>query len=77
MRDETDLNGLKLAIDVKRDVEPEKLMQKLFRMTPLQDSFACNFNILLGGTPRVVRRRRDSGRMDRLAVGMRPAAGIL
>ena len=53
MRDETDLNGLKLAIDVKRDVEPEKLMQKLFRMTPLQDSFACNFNILLGGTPRV------------------------
>ena len=53
MRDETDLNGLKLAVDVKRDVEPEKLMQKLFRMTPLQDSFACNFNILLGGTPRV------------------------
>ena len=53
MRDETDLNGLKLAIDVKRDVEPEKLMQKLFRITPLQDSFACNFNILLGGTPRV------------------------
>ena len=53
MRDETDLNGLKLAIDVKRDVDPEKLMQKLFRMTPLQDSFACNFNILLGGTPRV------------------------
>ena len=53
MRDETDLNGLKLAIDIKRDVDPEKLMQKLFRMTPLQDSFACNFNILLGGTPRV------------------------
>ena len=53
MRDETDLNGLKLAIDVKRDTDPEKLMQKLFRMTTLQDSFACNFNILLGGTPRV------------------------
>ena len=54
MRDETDLNGLKLAIDVKRDVEPEKLMQKLFRMTPLQDSFACNFNILIAGMPRVM-----------------------
>ena len=53
MRDETDLGGLKLAIDVKRDVEPEKLMQKLFRLTPLQDSFACNFNILLGGSPKV------------------------
>ena len=53
MRDETDLGGLKLAIDVKRDVDPEKLMQKLFKMTPLQDSFACNFNILIGGTPKV------------------------
>ena len=53
MRDETDKNGLKLAIDVKRDTDPEKLMQKLFRLTPLQDSFACNFNILLGGSPKV------------------------
>ncbi len=53
MRDETDLGGLKLAIDVKRDVEPEKLMQKLFRLTPLQDSFACNFNILIAGSPKV------------------------
>ena len=53
MRDETDKSGLKLAIDVKRDTDPEKLMQKLFRLTPLQDSFACNFNILLGGTPKV------------------------
>ena len=53
MRDETDLGGLKLAIDIKRDVDPDKLMQKLFKMTPLQDSFACNFNILIGGTPRV------------------------
>ena len=53
MRDETDLGGLKLAIDVKRDVDPDKLMQKLFRMTPLQDSFACNFNILIGGSPKV------------------------
>ena len=54
MRDETDLSGLKLAIDIKRGVEPEKLMQKLFRLTPLQDSFACNFNILIGGNPRVM-----------------------
>ena len=54
MRDETDLGGLKLTIDLKRGVEPEKLMQKLFRMTPLQDSFACNFNILIAGMPRVL-----------------------
>ena len=54
MRDETDLSGLKLAIDLKRGVEPEKLMQKLFRLTPLQDSFPCNFNILIAGMPRVM-----------------------
>ena len=54
MRDETDLGGLKLTIDLKRGVEPEKLMQKLFRMTPLQDSFPCNFNILIAGMPRVM-----------------------
>ena len=54
MRDETDLSGLKLAIDLKRGVEPEKLMQKLFRLTPLQDSFSCNFNILIAGMPRVM-----------------------
>ncbi len=54
MRDETDLSGLKIAIDLKRGVEPEKLMQKLFRLTPLQDSFACNFNILIAGMPRVM-----------------------
>ena len=54
MRDETDLGGLKLAIDLKRGVEPEKLMQKLFRLTPLQDSFPCNFNILIAGMPRVM-----------------------
>lgn len=54
MRDETDLGGLKLTIDLKRGAEPEKLMQKLFRMTPLQDSFACNFNILIAGMPRVM-----------------------
>ena len=54
MRDETDLGGLKLAIELKRGVDPDKLMQKLFRLTPLQDSFACNFNILIAGMPRVL-----------------------
>ncbi len=54
IRDETDLSGLKITIDLKRGTDPEKLMQKLFKMTPLQDSFSCNFNILVGGTPRVM-----------------------
>ena len=54
MRDESDLTGLKLAIDLKRGVDPDKLMQKLFRLTPLQDSFPCNFNILIAGMPRVM-----------------------
>ena len=54
MRDETDLNGLKLTIDLKRGTDPEKLMQKLFKTTTLQDSFGCNFNILIGGMPRVL-----------------------
>ncbi len=54
MRDETDLSGLRLAIDLKRGVDPEKLMQKLFKLTTLQDSFPCNFNILIAGNPRVM-----------------------
>ncbi len=54
MRDETDLGGLKLTIDLKRGIDPEKLMQKLFRMTTLQDSFPCNFNVLIAGMPRVM-----------------------
>ncbi|MDF2839228.1 MAG: topoisomerase [Evtepia sp.] len=54
MRDETDLSGLKLTIDLKRGVEPDKLMQKLFRMTSLQDSISCNFNVLVEGMPRVM-----------------------
>ena len=54
MRDETDLSGLKLAIDLKRGTDPEKIMAKLFQMTPLQDSFACNFNILIAGMPKVM-----------------------
>ena len=54
IRDETDLGGLKLTIDLKRGTDPEKLMHKLFRLTPLQDTFACNFNILIAGMPRVM-----------------------
>lgn len=54
IRDETDLSGLKLAIDIKRGVDPDKLMQKLFRMTPLMDAYSCNFNVLIAGTPMVL-----------------------
>ena len=54
MRDETDLSGLKLAIDLKRGTDPDKLMQKLFKLTPLQEAFPCNFNILVAGTPKVM-----------------------
>ena len=54
MRDETDLSGLKLAIDLKRGADPDKLMARLFRQTPLEDAFSCNFNVLIGGTPRVL-----------------------
>ena len=54
MRDETDLGGLKLTIDLKRGADPEKLMQRLYKSTPLQDSFSCNFNILIAGMPRVM-----------------------
>lgn len=54
VRDETDIDGLKIAIDLKRGTDPEKVMQKLFRMTPLQDNYACNFNILIGGVPKVM-----------------------
>ena len=54
MRDETDLSGLKITIDLKRGTDPDKLMQKLFRLTPLEDNYSCNFNILVGGMPRVM-----------------------
>lgn len=54
MRDETGLSGLKLTIDVKRGADPDKLMARLFRMTPLMDSFSCNFNILVAGMPKVM-----------------------
>ena len=54
MRDETDLNGLKLTLDLKRGVDAEKLMAKLFKTTPLEDSFSANFNVLISGQPRVM-----------------------
>ncbi len=54
IRDETGLNGLKITIDLKRGVDPELLMKKLYKFTPLEDSFACNFNILIGGVPMVL-----------------------
>ncbi len=54
MRDETDLSGLKLTIDLKRGADPEKLMQKLFKSTTLQDTASCNFNVLIAGMPRVM-----------------------
>ncbi len=54
IRDETDKSGLKIAIDLKRGTDPDKLMQKLFRLTPLQDNFSCNFNILINGYPKVL-----------------------
>ena len=54
IRDETDKNGLKITIDLKRGTDPDKLMRKLFKLTPLQDSYAANFNILIGGAPRVM-----------------------
>ena len=54
MRDETDLSGLKLAIDLKRGADPDKLMAKLYRQTPLEDSFSCNFNVLIAGMPKVL-----------------------
>ena len=54
MRDETDLSGLKLAIDLKRGTDPDKLMARLYKQTSLEDSFACNFNVLIAGSPRVL-----------------------
>ena len=54
IRDETDKKGLKITIDLKRGTDPDKLMKKLFKSTPLEDSFGCNFNVLIAGTPRVL-----------------------
>lgn len=54
VRDETGLDGLKIAIDLKRSANHEAVMNKLFRLTPLEDSFSCNFNVLIGGTPKTL-----------------------
>ncbi len=54
IRDETDKNGLKITIDLKRGIDADKLMQKLYKITPLEDSFSCNFNVLINGNPRVL-----------------------
>ncbi len=54
IRDETDLEGLKITIDLKRGTDPDKLMKKIIKMTPFEDSFSCNFNILIAGSPRVM-----------------------
>lgn len=54
IRDDTDLDGLKITIDLKKGTDPEKVMQKLYRLTPLQDSYSCNFNILVHGYPKVM-----------------------
>ena len=54
IRDETDINGLKIGIDIKKGVDPDKLMQKLYKLTPLQDSYSCNFYILVHGYPRIM-----------------------
>ena len=58
MRDETDLSGLKLTIDLKRGADPDKLMARLFRQTPLEDAFSCNFNVLIAGMPKVLGVRK-------------------
>lgn len=54
VRDETDLSGLKITLDIKKSADPEALMNKLYKLTPLQDSCSCNFNILVNGRPRVM-----------------------
>ncbi|NLC68989.1 MAG: topoisomerase IV [Clostridiaceae bacterium] len=54
IRDETDLDGLKITIDIRRSTDPDELMNKLYKITPLEDTFSCNFNVLIGGVPKVM-----------------------
>ncbi len=77
MRDETDLNGLKLTIDLKRGQDPDKLMQKLFRLTPLEDSFACNFNVLVSGSAPGDGRAGNSHRVGGLPRRVRAPAYLV
>ena len=69
IRDETDKNGLKITIDLKRGTDPDKLMQKLFKMTTLMDSFGCNFNILIGSTPKVMGIREILSEWSKFRIG--------
>ncbi len=69
VRDETDKSGLKITIDLKRGANPEKLMQKIYKMTPLEDSFACNFNVLINGVPRVLGVRELLGEWTAFRMG--------
>ena len=64
IRDETDLKGLKITIDLKRGTDPDKLMQRLYKLTPLEDTFSCNFNVLIDGKPGVRGVRELLKRMD-------------
>ena len=77
MRDETDLNGLKLTLDLKRGVDADKLMAKLFKTTPLEDSFSANFNILVAGQPRVMGVREILQGVDGLPRGVRAPPHLL
>lgn len=77
VRNEIGLSGLKITIDLKRGVDPDKLMTRLYAMTPLEDSFACNFNVLIAGVPPGARRAAAARRVDRLPDGERaPPGGI-
>lgn len=69
IRDETDLSGLKLTIDIKRGVDPDKLMARLYKMTSLEDAFSCNFNILIDGSPRVMGVREILKEWTRFRLG--------
>ena len=69
LRDETDLKGLKLTLDLKRGVDPDKLMARLYKQTPLEDSFSCNFNILIDGSPRVMGVREILSEWSKFRLG--------
>ena len=69
IRDETDKKGLKITIDLKRGTDAEKLMAKLFKLTPLEDTFSCNFNVLIDGSPRVMGVREILGEWTRFRMG--------
>ena len=77
MRDETDLNGLKLTIDLKRGQDPDKLMARLFKATPLEDSFACNFNVLIAWPAQGAGRAGHSAGVDRLPRRVRAPPHLL